>query len=90
MSLIFTFLVKGNPHWSIINLAVGAILIVIATLSFAMLSDLSLIFDLMMKSGDLDTSIHYAAKGTTTAWVYILPVVTAAIGANIVGCMVLG
>lgn len=83
VSLIIALSVKGSPHWSKLNLAVGTILVLIATLSFAMLSDLSLLFDLLLKSGEIDQITHYASKSNATAWGYVLPAVTAAVGTNI-------
>ena len=82
-SLVIAFGAKGNPHWSKVNLLVGVTLILIATLSFAMLSDLSLLFDLMLSNGEIDKATHYASKSNATAWGYVLPAITAAIGANI-------
>lgn len=83
VSLIVALFAKGNSHWSKLNLAVGIIPIFIATISFAMLSDLSLLFDLMLTSEEIDRTTHYASKSNATAWGYILPAITAAIGANI-------
>lgn len=82
-SLVIALSVKGNPHWSKLNLVVGTTLILIGTFSFAMLSDLSLLFDLLLKRGEIDQVTHYESKSNASAWGYVLPTVTAAIGTNI-------
>ncbi|MFD1700083.1 hypothetical protein ACFSB1_12155 [Halopseudomonas phragmitis] len=83
-ALLITTFIKGKPHWGAVNLIAGVLLIMISGISFGMFSDLSLLFDSMLSTGEIDKASHYAAKSNATAWGFIISAITAAVGANII------
>ncbi|WP_143063014.1 hypothetical protein [Halopseudomonas bauzanensis] len=83
IALTIAFLSKGNPHGSMVNLFVGIILIGLGALSFGLLSNLTEFLNIMLSNGEIDETTHFLSKRNATLWLNALPVVTMAIGVNI-------
>lgn len=86
---ILLYMVKGNDPWRLSTLLVGMALVGLATLSFSMLTIMSEIFDLLAQKNKIDKTIHVQAKAIVGVWVFFLPAVIGAIGANLITAWVL-
>ena len=76
--------IKGNDPWRLSTLLVGMALVVLASLSFGLFTDMSGIFDLLVQNNKIDKPAHVEAKRIAGVWVFVLPAVIGAIGANLI------
>lgn len=76
--------IKGNDPWRLSTLLVGMALVVLASLSFGMFADMNGLFDLLAQKNKIDEATHIQAKTVAGVWVFVLPAVIGAIGANLI------
>jgi len=77
-------LIKGNDPWRHSTLLVGIALVVLASLSFGMFTDMNGLFDLLAQKKKIDEATYVQAKTVAGVWVFVLPAVIGAIGANLI------
>jgi uncharacterized membrane protein len=76
--------IKGNDPWRLSTLLVGISLVALASLSFGMFTDMNGLFDLLAQENKIDEATHVQAKTVGGVWVFVLPAVIGAIGANLI------
>lgn len=76
--------IKGNDPWRLSTLLVGIALVILASLSFGMFTDMNGLFDLLAEKNKIDNATHTQAKTIAGVWVFVLPAIIGAIGANLI------
>lgn len=84
LGFLVLFIIKGNEPWRISNLLIGFILVLLASLSVGMFSDMNGLFDTLVKAQKIDEAAHKDAKTFIGIWVFVLPAVIGSIGANLI------
>lgn len=86
---MFIWFVRGAEHWRGVVLLTGLLLVAIATLSFASFNGLNVVSDLYLSKHKISEIGHAEAKVVTNMWLYVLPAVLGAIGANFISAWAL-
>lgn len=84
LGFMLLYFIKGNEHWRISVLCVGIMLVFLASFSFWMFTDMHGLFEILAQQKKIDETTGEQAKKIIGVWVFVLPAVIGAIGANLI------
>ena len=84
VGFIILSLMKGYEHWRWQILMSGIFMIILASVSFAVFTDMGGLFDLLSQVNKMDNQTHRIAKTAASIWVVMLPAIQGSIGANLI------
>lgn len=84
LGFVFLGFIKGNDPWRLSTLLVGLALVLLAAISFGVFTDMNGLFDLLMKTKQIDEATHTQATKVAGVWIFVFPAIIGAIGANLI------